>query len=145
MKQIKHKNLIQLFDVFEDISKLYLVMEKCSGGELFDRIQAKKKYSEKDATVVLRDLAEGIEAMHKQHIAHCDLKPDNCLFVDPRDVAPLKIIDFGMSKYSPNKNVTGFRGTPYYVAPEIITSDRYTYHCDMWSGRSSETAKAHRG
>jgi len=133
MKQVHHKNLITLQDVFEDITKLYLVMEECVGGELFDRIQAQGRYSEKDAASVLRDLAEGIKALHDKKIAHCDLKPDNCLFVDLRQDSALKIIDFGMSKYSPNNNVTGFRGTPYYVAPEIITSEKYTYHCDMWS------------
>lgn len=137
MKQLDHKNLIKLYDVFEDQTKLYLVMEKCSGGELFDRIQIKGKYSEQDAAKVLRDLAEGIEAMHNQKIAHCDLKPDNCLFVTKDQDSSLKIIDFGMSKFSPKTNITGFRGTPYYVAPEIISSTvsqkKYTFHCDMWS------------
>lgn len=133
MQNISHDNLIRLYDVYEDPARVYLVMEKCTGGELFVRIQQKNTYSEKDAAAVLAHLARGIEALHKQKIAHCDLKPENCLFLNDDEDSPLKIIDFGMSKYSSGTDITGIRGSTYYIAPEIITESTYAYHCDMWS------------
>lgn len=133
MQELEHDNLIKLFDVYETQDKICLVMEKCSGGELFERIQQKGTYSENDAAAVLRDLARGIEALHEKKIAHCDLKPENCLFVCEDDDSPLVLIDFGMSKYSQGGDITGIRGSTYYIAPEIITDQTYTYHCDMWS------------
>ena len=74
-------------------------MEYCAGGELFTRIQEKKRYSERDAALVLKQIVEGIQYLHENKIAHCDLKPDNFLFANGADDADLKIIDFGMSKH----------------------------------------------
>lgn len=135
MQQMKHDNIIEYGETFESQEELWIVMERCTGGELFDRIKAQPSgsYSEKDASAILRQICSGIEYMHKSRIAHCDLKPDNFLFLDERMQAPVKIIDFGMSKIMKRgKALHTFRGTPYYVAPEVILGD-YTEHCDMWS------------
>lgn len=135
MQELSHKNIIKFFEVYETLSNLYIVMECCSGGELFDRIQAKKNgvYSEQDAAYVLRQILEGINYMHVNKIAHCDLKPDNFLFLDDAEDADLKIIDFGMSKILKQREyLKSFRGTPYYIAPEVLEG-KYSEHCDMWS------------
>jgi len=66
-------------------------------------------------------------------VAHCDLKPDNFLFLNGNKDSPLKIIDFGMSKFvQRRKYFETLCGTPYYVAPEVIEG-KYAEHCDMWS------------
>ncbi len=65
-----HPNIIKLYEVFEDEKDLYLVLELCSGGELFDRIKAVGNYSEADAAKVLRQCFEGVKFMHDQKIAH---------------------------------------------------------------------------
>jgi calcium-dependent protein kinase len=135
MNKMDHKNIIKFHEVFEDATALYIVMECCSGGELFDRIKAKPEgaYSEADAAGVLKDILSGIQYMHQMKIAHCDLKPDNFLFLTSADDSPLKIIDFGMSKMVKRRQyLSSFRGTPYYVAPEVLDA-RYSEHCDMWS------------
>eukprot|EP01083_Nonionella_stella_P168696 570315_1 len=133
MQKLEHANIISFFDVFEDEPNVYIVMEHCNGGELFDRISAKGSYSEKDAAKVLRQVVEGLRYLHANHIAHCDLKPDNFLFLEPSDDSDLKIIDFGMSKIMKfRKYFRRFCGTPYYVAPEVIDGN-YTEACDMWS------------
>jgi calcium-dependent protein kinase len=133
MRKAKHANIIHFFEVFESAANLYIIMECCSGGELFDHIQARGLYSEQDATVVLRQIIEGIKYLHDQRIAHCDLKPDNFLFLSKETAAKLKIIDFGMSKHVERGTfLTKFRGTPYYVAPEVLTG-KYSEHCDIWS------------
>lgn len=133
MRDLRHKNLVQLYDVFENVDTLFLVMELCPGGELFDRITDKSRYSERDAAFVLRQILEGLAFMHSQKIAHCDLKPDNFLFSSKDKKADLKIIDFGMSKkLKRRQEMSSLRGTPYYIAPEVL-SGNYSECCDMWS------------
>lgn len=136
MQSLKHQNIIQIVDTFEDVRNLWIVMELCEGGELFDRIKSQPNgnFSELDASGILRQMAEGIRYLHEHKIAHCDLKPDNFLFLNDKPDSPLKIIDFGMSKMvsKPWKFLTTFRGTPYYVAPEVLQG-KYLMHCDMWS------------
>jgi serine/threonine protein kinase len=90
----QHDNIIRLFDVYESMSELFIVMELCVGGELFDRIKAHPSgsYSEKDAQLVLRQICTGLSYLHKNRIVHCDLKPDNFLFADPSKESRLKII-----------------------------------------------------
>jgi calcium-dependent protein kinase len=133
MKKLEHANVIKMFEVFETETELYIVMELCSGGELFDRIKSQGNYSEKDAAKVLRQMFEGIRYMHSKGVAHCDLKPDNFLFLSKAKDAPLKIIDFGMSKFVKRREYFQvICGTPYYVAPEVIEG-KYSEHCDLWS------------
>lgn len=133
MRRLNHPNIIKMYDVFETDTELYIVMELCSGGELFDRIKEYGSYSEKDASKVMRQMIEGLKYMHENKIAHCDLKPDNFLFLNEKHDSPIKIIDFGMSKFvQRRKYFSVICGTPYYVAPEVIEG-RYSEHCDMWS------------
>jgi calcium-dependent protein kinase len=135
LTEMSHPNIIKFFEVFESSGHLYIVMECCRGGELFDRIREQKSgaYSEKDSVGVLKQIISGLKYMHDRKIAHCDLKPDNFLFLTSAADSPLKIIDFGMSKHvQRRKYLTSFRGTPYYVAPEVLEG-KYAEHCDIWS------------
>eukprot|EP00457_Paulinella_chromatophora_P006455 gb/GEZN01006473.1/.p1 GENE.gb/GEZN01006473.1/~~gb/GEZN01006473.1/.p1 ORF type:complete len:503 (+),score=77.21 gb/GEZN01006473.1/:68-1576(+) len=133
MKSIEHPSIIKLREVYEDEENLYLVMELCQGGELFDRIQEKGNYSEKEAATVLRQMFQAINFLHQKGIAHCDLKPDNFLFLTKEGDSPVKVIDFGMAKFvERRKYFRSFCGTPFYVAPEVITG-KYAEHCDIWS------------
>ena len=79
-------------------------------------------------------VAEALFYMHDQHrVVHCDLKPDNILFVNEKEDSDIKIIDFGMSKVLPRlRSLRELCGTPYYTAPEIINGD-YSHAADMWS------------
>lgn len=133
MRKVSHKHIIRMHDVYEDESDLYIVMELCTGGELFDRISEKGQYSEADASKVLKEIFEGLNYLHSNKIAHCDLKPDNFLFLTKKDDSPIKIIDFGMAKFVGRRQYFhSLDGTPYYVAPEVIQG-KYSEHCDLWS------------
>ena len=134
-----HPNIIKLYEVFESQRSLYLVMEECKGGEIFDRIiehiQSKQMYSEKDAAEMFLQVMSSIEYCHNNGICHRDLKPENLLYLNkgPEKNNPIKVIDFGLSQViSSEKKLSTKVGTAYYVAPEILQGD-YTEKCDIWS------------
>lgn len=129
-----HPNVIDLYDVYEDTNGVHLVMELCSGGELFDRIVAQDRYSETEAAAVVRQIASGLEAIHGANIVHRDLKPENCLFLDSRKDSPLKIMDFGLSSVEEFTDpVVGLFGSIDYVSPEALSQGKITAKSDMWS------------
>jgi len=135
MKIMDHPNIIKLFETFEDHHNIYLAMELCSGGELFDRIIQASQFNEKDAAIVMQQMLRAIFYLHEQHICHRDLKPENFLFQskDPIENNVLKLIDFGLSaKFTDGGTMSSRAGTPYYVAPQVLAG-KYNHLCDMWS------------
>jgi len=93
----------------------------------------RKIYREKEAQAVLRQITLGIKYLHDNKIAHCDLKPDNLLFLTTAEDSPLKIIDFGMSRFAKHREYfTKFCGTSFYIAPEVHQG-KYSFYCDIWS------------
>ena len=134
-----HPNIIKLYEVFEDDRFIYLIMEKCNGGELFDRIiihiQSNKMYTEKDAAKIFQQLISAIVYCHDNGIVHRDLKPENLLYINEGDEInnPIKVIDFGLSRnFDPKSKMNTKVGTAYYVAPEVLEGN-YTEKCDVWS------------
>ena len=79
LKSIRHKNIIQLFDIMESKTNLYFVMEYCKGGELFDYIVKNKRLKEGEACIFFQQIINGVEYLHNQGIIHRDLKPENLL------------------------------------------------------------------
>ncbi|KAK3005511.1 hypothetical protein RJ639_017189 [Escallonia herrerae] len=129
-----HPNVIHLYDVCEDTSGVHLILELCSGGELFDRIVSQKKYSEGEAAAVVRQIASGLKALHRANIVHRDLKPENCLFLSQSKDSPLKIMDFGLSSVEEFTDpVVGLFGSIDYVSPEALSQGRISCRSDMWS------------
>ena len=134
-----HPNIIKIYEIYESQRSLYLVMEECKGGEIFDRIiehiQSKTMYSEKDAAEMLQQVMSAIEYCHNNGICHRDLKPENLLYLKQgaEKDNTIKVIDFGLSQIiSPEKKLKTKVGTAYYVAPEILQGN-YTEKCDVWS------------
>jgi calcium/calmodulin-dependent protein kinase I len=79
LNELKHQHIIRLYDVFDENQYYYLVTEKMSGGELFDRIVQKSYYNEKEARDTCRILFEALRYCHAHKVAHRDLKPENLL------------------------------------------------------------------
>lgn len=128
-----HPCAVQLHAVYEDASTYYLVMELCSGGELFDQIVARGQFSEADAVNIMRSLLDFVAYAHSKHIMHRDLKPENILLTSRDCSAQLKVIDFGTSEFcKPGQRLSKKFGTPYYVAPEVLAKD-YAHAADVWS------------
>merc|ERR1719160_1634940 len=135
MKMMDHPNIIKLFENFEDHRSIYLVMELCSGGELFDRIIESGHFTEQQAAILMQQIVRAIYYMHESHTCHRDLKPENFLFMtkEPIDKNLLKIIDFGLScEFKPGQVLTTKAGTPYYVAPQVLAG-KYDQLSDLWS------------
>ncbi|XP_043707363.1 calcium/calmodulin-dependent serine/threonine-protein kinase-like isoform X2 [Telopea speciosissima] len=129
-----HPNVIDLYDLYEDLNGVHLVLELCSGGELFDRVVDEEKYSEADAAAVVRQIANGLSALHWANIIHRDLKPENCLFLNKSEGSPLKIMDFGVSSIEEfTEPIVGLFGSIDYVSPEALSQGRVTSAADMWA------------
>ena len=95
LEQVDHTNIVRLRQVFDCPKVFYMVMECMTGGELFDRIVEKSKYSEAEAAVVVRKIVSALVYCHARGIVHRDLKPENLLYTDKTDAAEIKIADFG--------------------------------------------------
>jgi len=133
LKEIDHPNIVKMYEFFEDEKRYYLVTEICKGGELFDEILQRGKFSERDGAVLMKQVLSCINYCHQNNIVHRDLKPENILLEQNKEFDAIKIIDFGTSLvYDPNKNLDEKLGTPYYIAPEVLNKN-YNSKCDIWS------------
>jgi calcium-dependent protein kinase len=128
-----HPNVVTLVDAFEDERSVHIVMELCTGGELFDRIVSRGHYSEKSASQIIRAIIEVVAHCHSMGVVHRDLKPENFLLSNAGTAAELKAIDFGLSAFFlPQESLSDIVGSAYYVAPEVLRKS-YSYQCDIWS------------
>eukprot|EP00920_Eleutheroschizon_duboscqi_P034928 GHVT01084070.1.p1 GENE.GHVT01084070.1~~GHVT01084070.1.p1 ORF type:complete len:294 (+),score=6.07 GHVT01084070.1:337-1218(+) len=132
---LDHPNVARLIEVWEDDSHVFLVMEHCSGGELYDRLCSRTMYTESHSRSVTLQMLSAVQYLHAHNIVHRDLKLENWLYVTSDDSAHLKLIDFGFSKIwdpSSSTRMQAACGTVAYVSPDTLRGG-YTNACDMWS------------
>ena len=131
LRKISHPNIVNIFEIFEDKTKYYIMSEFCEGGELFTAIAEKGFFNEFEASRIIKQILEAVNYLHSNSIVHRDLKPENImLMANGKD---LKLIDFGTAIELPKrKKLTKFIGTSYYLAPEVI-AENYDEKCDIWS------------
>lgn len=133
MKSLEHPNIVRLYETYEDAAFIYLVMELCEGGELFDRIIAQGFFTERAAALAVKQMLSAIHYLHSHNVCHRDLKPENFLLSSKDMNSALKLIDFGLSAiYTKDKPMKTKAGTPYYVAPDVLGGS-YNETCDIWS------------
>ncbi|KAM9718326.1 serine/threonine-protein kinase DCLK2-like [Menidia menidia] len=133
LRRVRHPSIIQLIEVDETPSQLFLVMELVKGGDLFDAITSSTKYSERDASAMVFNLAGAIKYLHRMNIVHRDIKPENLLVCEyPDGTKSLKLGDFGLATVVEGPLYT-VCGTPTYVAPEIIAETGYGLKVDIWA------------
>ena len=135
--KLDHPNIIKLYEIYENDNYIYLVMELCTGGELFDRIIQKteqgKQFTEKEVANIFQQMMSAINYCHSNKIVHRDLKPENLLLATQDENSPIKVIDFGMSRIFNNKQAMFDKvGTAYYISPEVLDGF-YDEKCDIWS------------
>ncbi|CAG9311624.1 unnamed protein product [Blepharisma stoltei] len=133
MKKLDHPNILKVYQIFEDHKNFYIIMEYCSGGELFSKISKEHFFSEKEAAKVMYELLSAVTYCHELNITHRDLKPENILLDEKSDDFTIKVADFGSSVFfDMKKKLSGIYGSLFYVAPEVLTGS-YNELCDEWS------------
>ncbi|ORY46658.1 Pkinase-domain-containing protein [Neocallimastix californiae] len=134
LSKVHHENIVRLYDLYQIDNKIYLVMELVTGGELFDDIVRRGKYTESDAAKIVQKILLAIDYLHGMGIAHRDLKPENLLLSDKSKNGKVMISDFGLSKIFNDEEVMKTAcGTPGYVAPEVLKRQGYGKEVDLWS------------
>ncbi|XP_030715794.1 serine/threonine-protein kinase ULK1 isoform X1 [Globicephala melas] len=140
LKELKHENIVALYDFQEMANSVYLVMEYCNGGDLADYLHTMRTLSEDTIRLFLQQIAGAVRLLHSKGIIHRDLKPQNLLLSNPggRRATPsnirVKIADFGFARYlQSNMMAATLCGSPMYMAPEVIMSQHYDGKADLWS------------
>lgn len=135
MKLIKHPNVVRLHEVMGSKTKIFIVLEFVTGGELFDKIVNHGRMQEDEARRYFQQLINAVDFCHSRGVYHRDLKPEN-LLLDA--YGNLKVSDFGLSALSKQVRDDGLLhttcGTPNYVAPEVLNDRGYDgATADLWS------------
>ena len=131
MQQVDHPNIVKYFETYDDKKYIYLCMELLGGGELFQKVlESGHTMKEKEAAEVYEKILKAMLHCHSQNIIHRDIKPENIMYGSEGNI---KIIDFGFALVSAAKKAElDVAGTPYYIAPEVLTG-KYGKACDIWS------------
>ena len=133
LRQLDHPNIMKIFEYFENKDHIFIVGELYTGGELFEKIVLQRRFTEKDAANVMKQILLAVNYCHKKGIVHRDLKPQNILYESKDPNSAIKLVDFGVSAViEPNKNFSRATGTPLFMAPEVLKKD-YNEKCDIWS------------
>ncbi|KAI1820225.1 Pkinase-domain-containing protein [Xylaria intraflava] len=135
LQRLKHPHIVQFVDWFESKDKYYIVTELATGGELFDRICEKGKFTEKDASQTIKQILGAVDYLHRNNIVHRDLKPENLLYQTKDPHSDLVLADFGIAKMLDNKDevLTTMAGSFGYAAPEVMLKKGHGKPVDMWS------------
>ena len=132
LKIVKHKYIVQLYEILQTPQHIFIVMEYCEGKDLMDYILTKTHLSELESLKFFQQLINALFYLHSQNISHRDVKIDNMLLDRNKD---LKLVDFGLStKYTDDTLLDQPCGTVVYAAPEVL--DGNEYHgmlADVWS------------
>ncbi|KAL6545405.1 3-phosphoinositide-dependent protein kinase 2 [Orobanche gracilis] len=142
LDQLDHPGVVRLFFTFQDTFSLYMALESCDGGELFDQITRKGRLSEDEARFYAAEVVDALEYIHTMGLIHRDIKPENLLLTADGHI---KVADFGSVKPMQGSRITvlpnaasddkacTFVGTAAYVPPEVLNSSPATFGNDLWA------------
>lgn len=133
LKSLTHRFIVGLTDFFWDDKFIYIVLEYCNAGNLSTYIRQRQVLPEATCKYFLRQLALAIRYMRSNNVSHFDLKPQNLLLSRCPNVI-LKVADFGFAQHLElGENNCCVKGSPLYMAPEIVLKDKYDARADLWS------------
>jgi calcium-dependent protein kinase len=129
MRNLDHAHIARLIETYDHKKNIYMVLELCSGGDLYTR----DPYTEDQATRIANSITSAVAYMHDHDIIHRDLKYENIMFATNHPKSEIKIIDFGLSKkYLPNQKLKDGVGTVYTMSPQVLEGD-YDHKADVWA------------
>ncbi|XP_035836877.1 3-phosphoinositide-dependent protein kinase 1 isoform X2 [Helianthus annuus] len=142
LDQLNHPGIVQLHFTFQDTYSLYMALESCEGGELFDQIKRKGRLTDDETRFYAAEIVDALEYIHKLGLIHRDIKPENLLLTLDGHI---KIADFGSVKPMQDSQITvlphaasddkacTFVGTAAYVPPEVLNNSPATFGNDLWA------------
>lgn len=134
LKVLVHPNIIRFRDIYMDKkAKLCIVMDYADAGDLANKIEKANDYfAEQEVLDMFTQICLAIKHIHDRKIVHRDLKCQN-IFLNKMGM--IKLGDFGISKILNHTNdmMTSFVGTWYYISPEIVKGNHYSFKTDIWS------------
>ena len=135
LQRLRHPHIVRFVDWFESRDKYYIITQLATGGELFDRICEKGKFTEKDASQTMKQVLEAVDYLHQNDVVHRDLKPENLLYVTRQPDSELVLADFGIAKHldTPDGMLKTMAGSFGYAAPEVMLKKGHSKPVDMWS------------
>ena len=135
MKQLNHPNIVRFLGAKRDAYTLYVYMEYVSGGTVASLVRNMTKLRYPLARKILGDVLRGVDYLHHRSICHRDIKCENILL---HSDGTAKLGDFGTSKFiqtcfSLCAGLRSMCGTPWYMAPEVISGEPYGLPVDIWA------------
>lgn len=129
-QKLMHEHIAQIYEVIKTPQKICLVMEYCSGGELFSHIVDNGPMAERKAAKIFYQVLSALFYMKRMGIHHRDIKPENILFDENMNA---KIVDFGFGCKSQDEMRRTMCGTPSYTPPELLKKMSYSPELmDVW-------------
>jgi aurora kinase A len=133
--RLKHPNIVRMYSYFHDHDRVYLLLEYCPDGSLFDALKSSpcKRFEESKAASIMRQICSALSLCHRYQIVHRDIKPENILIGKDGTV---KLADFGWAVANRTTESkmrrTTLCGTVEYLAPEMVESLPYDERVDAW-------------
>lgn len=127
---LRHRHILRMYGYFYDNKNIYLILEYSPGGELYKKLTAKGRFSERTAARFISDLSLAMKYCHSKHVIHRDIKPENLLLGAKNDV---KIADFGWSVHAPTSRRNTLCGTLDYLPPEMVEGREHDEQVDTWA------------
>ncbi|KAF8116698.1 hypothetical protein N665_0015s0071 [Sinapis alba] len=131
LRKLKHGNIIEMLDSFEN-EREFCVVTEFAQGELFEILEDDKRLPEKQVQAIAKQLVKSLHYLHSNRIIHRDMKPQNILIGAGSVV---KLCDFGFARAMSTNTVVlrSIKGTPLYMAPELVREQPYNHTADLWS------------
>ncbi|CAD8113477.1 unnamed protein product [Paramecium primaurelia] len=129
LKQVNSPQIVNLFQSFQTVNNLYLVMDYCGGGDLSYHLCKYKTFDENTCKIITRQIMKAIEYLHSKDIIYRDLKPENIILDNE---GRIKLVDFGLSKQTEDGKTRTFCGSPAYLAPEVLAKKGAVQATDVY-------------
>eukprot|EP00438_Fugacium_kawagutii_P017898 Skav201915 [mRNA] locus=scaffold3992:177592:178569:+ [translate_table: standard] len=130
---LRHPNVIEYVNCYETRNHLWVIYEYCAGGDLLRLLKQDKRLPEEQVRIFGQQICAGLLHIHSRGIIFCDLKPSNILFTEDE---VLKLSHFGQAlrmETVQKSQLRSRRGTPQYMAPELLSEGLHSFSSDLWS------------